>query len=39
VRPANSRLSVRKLETTFGLRMPDWRLHVDRMLDEILKKK
>ena len=35
-RPANSRLSVRKLETAFGLHMPDWRLHVDRMLDEIL---
>ena len=38
-RPGNSRLSVRKLETTFGLHMPDWRLHVDRMLDEILEKK
>jgi dTDP-4-dehydrorhamnose reductase len=36
VRPANSRLSVRKLESAFGLSMPDWRRHVDRMLDEIV---
>jgi dTDP-4-dehydrorhamnose reductase len=36
-RPASSRLSPDRLETAFGLRMPDWSYHVDRMLDEILK--
>jgi dTDP-4-dehydrorhamnose reductase len=35
-RPASSRLSVRKLEASFGLRMPDWQHHVDRLLDEIV---
>ncbi len=35
-RPRNSRLDVGKLETTFGLRMPDWRSGVRRTLREIL---
>jgi dTDP-4-dehydrorhamnose reductase len=36
VRPNNSRLDTRKLQTTFGLRLPDWRQGVDRMLAETL---
>lgn len=35
-RPANSRLSTRKLRTTFGLHLPEWQAGVDRMLNEIL---
>lgn len=35
-RPANSRLDTTRLRTTFGLTLPDWRLGVGRMLDEIL---
>ena len=35
-RPGNSRLNCNKLETTFGLRMPDWRGGALRALDEIL---
>ncbi|GHT88353.1 NAD(P)-dependent oxidoreductase [Betaproteobacteria bacterium] len=35
-RPANSRLDTTRLRTTFGLNLPDWRLGVGRMLDEIL---
>ncbi|WP_019569963.1 dTDP-4-dehydrorhamnose reductase [Thioalkalivibrio sp. ALE11] len=35
-RPGNSRLNCKKLETTFGLRMPDWRGGALRALDEIL---
>ncbi|MDO9461217.1 MAG: dTDP-4-dehydrorhamnose reductase [Alphaproteobacteria bacterium] len=35
-RPYNSRLNTRKLESTFGLALPDWRLGVDRMLAEVL---
>lgn len=35
-RPHNSRLSTRKLERTFSLTLPDWRLGVDRMLAEVL---
>ena len=35
-RPYNSRLDTTRLESTFGLRMPDWRAGVDRALDEIL---
>lgn len=35
-RPHNSRLDTTRLRTTFGLRMPDWRAGVDRMLDELL---
>jgi len=37
-RPANSRLSTRKLRESFGLVLPDWRLGVNRMLTEILEK-
>lgn len=36
VRPRNSRLNTQRLQSTFGLRMPDWRVGVDRALDEIL---
>jgi dTDP-4-dehydrorhamnose reductase len=35
-RPLNSRLDSSKFETTFGLRMPDWRRGVDRMLAEVM---
>lgn len=35
-RPLNSRLDSSKFETTFGLRMPDWRCGVDRMLAEVM---
>jgi len=35
-RPLNSRLCCDKLEAAFGLRLPDWRLGVTRMLNEIL---
>jgi dTDP-4-dehydrorhamnose reductase len=35
-RPLNSRLATAKLESAFGLRMPDWRQGVDRMLTEIM---
>ncbi len=34
-RPRNSRLDTRLFETTFGLRMPDWRDHVDRLVAEL----
>ena len=35
-RPFNSRLDTTRLRTAFGLYLPDWRIAVDRMLDEIL---
>ncbi len=35
-RPLNSRLDTRKLQSTFGLHLPDWRQGVDRMLAEAL---
>lgn len=35
-RPGNSRLDTRKLQDTFGLRLPDWQTGVSRMLREIL---
>ena len=35
-RPHNSRLDCRKLQTTFGLKLPPWQQGVARMLDEIL---
>ena len=35
-RPHNSRLDTRKLEATFGLRLPPWQDGVRRMLTEIL---
>jgi dTDP-4-dehydrorhamnose reductase len=34
-RPRNSRLDTRLFESTFGLRMPDWRHHVDRLIAEL----
>ena len=36
VRPRNSRLNTQRLQSTFGLHIPDWRVGVDRALDEIL---
>lgn len=36
VRPHNSRLDTRRLQATFGLRLPHWRDGVARMLTEIL---
>lgn len=33
-RPLNSRLDKRGLEETFGLQMPDWRVHVGRFVEE-----
>ncbi|MDD5580116.1 MAG: dTDP-4-dehydrorhamnose reductase [Methylobacter sp.] len=35
-RPKNSRLDTTKLQTTFGLHLPDWQVHVNRMLKETL---
>lgn len=35
-RPHNSRLDTRKLQQTFGLKLPHWQLGVARMLREIL---
>jgi dTDP-4-dehydrorhamnose reductase len=35
-RPLNSRLSTARLQRSFGFVLPDWRVGVDRMLDEIL---
>ncbi|MDO9284183.1 MAG: dTDP-4-dehydrorhamnose reductase [Aquabacterium sp.] len=35
-RPLNSRLDTGKLRRTFGLRLPDWQVGVDRMLAEAL---
>lgn len=35
-RPLNSRLNTEKLESRFGLQLPDWRLGVERMLAEVL---
>lgn len=37
-RPANSRLDTTKLQRTFGLVLPDWRIGVRRALDEMLNK-
>ncbi|MDR1934575.1 MAG: dTDP-4-dehydrorhamnose reductase, partial [Candidatus Accumulibacter sp.] len=34
-RPLNSRLDTGKLQRTFGLRLPDWRAGVQRLLDEL----
>ena len=34
-RPLNSRLSTAKLGAAFGFHLPDWRVQVDRMIDEI----
>ncbi|HSW17100.1 MAG TPA: dTDP-4-dehydrorhamnose reductase [Ramlibacter sp.] len=35
-RPGNSRLDTARLRADFGLRLPDWRFGVERMLQEIL---
>lgn len=35
-RPLNSRLATAKLERNFGLFLPDWKVGVERMLQEIL---
>ena len=35
-RPLNSRLDTSRLRETFGVRLPGWKIAVDRMLDEIL---
>ncbi|MCD2176180.1 dTDP-4-dehydrorhamnose reductase [Rhizobium sp. C4] len=35
-RPANSRLDTRKLRDAFGLTLPDWKVGVDRVLEQIL---
>jgi len=35
-RPANSCLDTSRLQERFGLALPDWRMGVDRVLDEIL---
>ena len=34
-RPANSRLDTTQLQTAFGLYLPDWKVHLNRMLKEI----
>ncbi|MDR3087035.1 MAG: dTDP-4-dehydrorhamnose reductase [Azoarcus sp.] len=35
-RPLNSRLDTTRLRSVFGIHLPDWRLGVTRLLDEIL---
>lgn len=35
VRPKNSRMNTTKLSNTFNLHLPDWRYHVQRLLDEL----
>ena len=35
-RPLNSRLDTRRLQQSFGLRLPDWRLGLDRLLAQWL---
>jgi len=35
-RPANSRLSTEKIQTTFGLRLPVWETHVRRLVAELV---
>jgi len=35
-RPANSRLDTSKLRSTFGLQLPDWRVGVDDVLDQLI---
>jgi dTDP-4-dehydrorhamnose reductase len=36
-RPANSRLCVQRVEGAFGLRCPEWRAHLSRLVTELLK--
>ncbi len=38
-RPANSLLDTKKLRETFGIYLPDWKLGVDRVLEEIIESK
>jgi dTDP-4-dehydrorhamnose reductase len=38
VRPLNSRLDTRKLQSAFGLTLPHWQAGVERMLSEVLAK-
>jgi dTDP-4-dehydrorhamnose reductase len=38
-RPANSRLDCTKFKNRFSLALPDWRLHVDRLVAELLQGK
>lgn len=35
-RPANSRLDTTRLQHTFGIHLPDWRIGLERMLSEVL---
>lgn len=35
-RPANSRLDTQKIQRTFALSLPDWKVHVARLIDEIV---
>jgi len=37
-RPANSRLNTSKFRSAFGLRLPDWKMGVDQVLDVLLEK-
>lgn len=37
-RPLNSRLDTRRFRGTFGLHLPDWRLGVERLMDELAAK-
>lgn len=36
-RPANSRLATRKLRDTFGLVLPDWKVGVDHVLEQLIR--
>lgn len=35
-RPANSRMNTNKLAKTFGIVLPDWRMHVSRLVSELI---
>lgn len=35
VRPLNSRLDTRRFRTSFGIELPDWRHHVNRLIAEL----
>ena len=37
-RPHNSRMDTTKLQRTFDLHLPDWKIGVERMLSEVLEK-
>lgn len=34
-RPKNSRLDTSKLSSALGLHLPDWKIHVDRLIDQL----